>query len=228
MLFINLQDLIHIFLLFDQLNFKMSTNQISFHSYMVEAQENIRTSKEQNVPCGTCTACCTSSYFKVVEADEVETINKIPKHLRHYSPGLSEGSILIGYDSNGHCVMLKDGQCSIYDFRPKMCREFDCRVFVVSGLQVEEDDKALISKRVENWEIIYENGLKQIDHDKLKKVAKFLEENRNDLGLEIIPDNSTELSNFVLRYYDDFLSNFPNITDQIDLNHLRKLLKSFE
>jgi Fe-S-cluster containining protein len=27
----------------------------------------------------------------------------------------------------GGCSMFIDGKCSIYDYRPKSCRQFDCR-----------------------------------------------------------------------------------------------------
>ena len=38
------------------------------------------------------------------------------------------------------CLYLKDGQCSIYEFRPNVCRQYFC----------ENDDRVAISSRTEN------------------------------------------------------------------------------
>ena len=37
--------------------------------------------------------------------------------------------------SAGHCPMLVDGRCSIYEHRPRTCRTYDCRVFPAAGLE---------------------------------------------------------------------------------------------
>ena len=101
------------------------------------------------VPCGACTACCTSSQFVHIEPDETETLAHVPAALRFPAPGLPKGHVVLGYDERGHCPMLVDGACSIYEHRPRTCRTYDCRVFAVTG--VEPEGQPAIAARVREW-----------------------------------------------------------------------------
>ena len=87
-----------------------------------------------DVPCGTCTACCTSSQFVHIEPDERDALAHIPAELLFPAPGRPRGHVLLGYDERGHCPMLVDGACSIYAHRPRTCRTYDCRVFAAAGV----------------------------------------------------------------------------------------------
>jgi Fe-S-cluster containining protein len=102
------------------------------------------------VPCGTCTACCTSSQFVHIERDERKTLARIPVALRFPAPGRPEGSVVLGYDEHGHCPMLVDGACSIYQHRPRTCRTYDCRVFAATGVEPDATQPA-IAARVREW-----------------------------------------------------------------------------
>ena len=104
---------------------------------------------EMQVPCGACTACCTSSQFVHIEPDETETLARMPAALRFPAPGLPKGHVVLGYDERGHCPMLVDGACSIYEHRPRTCRTYDCRVFAVTG--VEPEGQPAIAARVREW-----------------------------------------------------------------------------
>jgi Fe-S-cluster containining protein len=106
---------------------------------------------ESSVPCGACTACCTSSQFVHIDPDETETLARVPVELRFPAPGLPEGHVVLGYDERGHCPMLVDGACSIYEHRPRTCRTYDCRVFAVTG--VEPEGQPAIAARVAAWRI---------------------------------------------------------------------------
>jgi Fe-S-cluster containining protein len=101
------------------------------------------------VPCGTCTACCTSSQFVLIEPDEVETLARVPAALRFPAPGRPPGHVVLGYDAQGRCPMLVDGVCSIYEDRPRTCRVYDCRVFAATG--VEPEAQPAIAARVREW-----------------------------------------------------------------------------
>ena len=108
-----------------------------------------------DVPCGTCTACCTSAYFVHIEPDEVETLRRIPKALRFPAPGRPPGHVVLGYDERGHCPMLVDGKCSIYEHRPRTCRAYDCRVFTAAGLSPDDDGKPKVAERTRRWRFSY-------------------------------------------------------------------------
>jgi Fe-S-cluster containining protein len=57
---------------------------------------------------------------------------------------------VLGYDERGHCPMLGDGGCSIYEHRPRTCRTYDCRVFTATGVEPGEAQVA-IARRVHRW-----------------------------------------------------------------------------
>ena len=61
-----------------------------------------------DVPCGTCTACCTSSQFVHIGPDETDTLAHIPASCCSPRRGLPRGHVLMGYDHRGHCPMLVD------------------------------------------------------------------------------------------------------------------------
>ncbi|MBK7760027.1 MAG: YkgJ family cysteine cluster protein, partial [Deltaproteobacteria bacterium] len=100
---------------------------------------------------GDCTACCTSSYFIHVRPDDKAALARIPKKLLFAAPGLPKGHKVMGFDQRGHCPMLVDGRCSIYDDRPRTCRTYDCRVFAATGLLAGEADKARINAQAARW-----------------------------------------------------------------------------
>lgn len=108
---------------------------------------------ESDVPCGGCTACCESSQFVHVEADELDALAAIPAELLVPAPGATDGSSVLGYDSAGRCPMLVDGGCSIYAVRPRACRTYDCRVFAAAGV---EPDQPLVAVRVRRWRFSYD------------------------------------------------------------------------
>jgi Fe-S-cluster containining protein len=113
----------------------------------------LRGGGDAEVPCGSCTACCTSSQFVPIGADETDTLAHIPAELLFPAPRLPKGNVLLGYDERGHCPMLVDGRCSIYEHRPRTCRVYDCRIFAATGLDVGADDetKDPIAERVRQW-----------------------------------------------------------------------------
>ena len=57
-----------------------------FSSWMTEMQGAIRGERGSDVPCGGCTACCTSSQFVHIEPDETDTLAHIPAALLFPAP----------------------------------------------------------------------------------------------------------------------------------------------
>jgi len=120
-----------------------------FATWVVGMQAAIRGERESDVPCNGCTACCTSSQFVHIGPDEHDTLAHVPAEVRFPAPGLPKGHFVMGYDERGHCPMLIDGDCSIYDHRPRTCRMYDCRIFAVTGV---EPDQPAIAARVRDWQ----------------------------------------------------------------------------
>jgi Fe-S-cluster containining protein len=141
-----------------------------FSSWLDDTLRGLADGRGIDVPCGTCTACCRSSYFIHVEPDEVETLRRIPKALRFPAPGLPEGHVVLGYDEQGCCPMLVDDRCSIYEHRPRTCRTYDCRVFPATGVS-PEDDKPLVAARASRWQFAMPTDDDRAEHDALREVA---------------------------------------------------------
>jgi hypothetical protein len=123
-------------------------------SWMAE----VASGDDVDVPCGTCTACCRSSFFIHLEPDEQRTIAAIPRALLFPAPGRPKGHLVLGYDERGHCPMLVEDRCSIYDVRPRTCRRYDCRVYAAAGLDPLDDDKPLVAAQVRRWHFVDDDG----------------------------------------------------------------------
>ena len=113
-------------------------------------QRALRDDADADVPCGECTACCTSSQFVHIAPDETETLARIPKELLFPAPGAPRGHVVLGYDEHGRCPMF-DGRCTIYEHRPRACRAYDCRIFAATGVVVDDPAQVAIARRARRW-----------------------------------------------------------------------------
>ena len=161
------------------------------------------------VPCGECNACCRSSYFIHVRPEETQTLARIPEELLFPAPGLPEGNVLLGFDDNGHCPMLVDGQCSIYEHRPLTCRSYDCRVFaaagIAAGIATGGDEKALVDQRVGRWEFTPTTTRDRSEHTAVRAAARFLRERADCFPAGVVPGNPTQLAILAIKVHEVFL-----------------------
>jgi Fe-S-cluster containining protein len=152
----------------------------------------LRGEGESNVPCGGCTACCTSSQFVHIEPDEHETLAHIPAALRFPAPGLPPGNVLLGYDERGHCPMLVDDECSIYEHRPRTCRTYDCRIFPATGFEADDAAQGAIAQRARRWRFEFPAPIDRVRIDAVRAAAAAV---ARDQG----PGNATRLAVLSLR-----------------------------
>jgi len=145
-----------------------------FSAWLTDMQAAISGERDSTVPCGGCTACCTSSQFVHIGPDEVDTLAHIDPRLLFPAPRLPKGNVVLGYDEVGRCPMLIDNVCSIYEHRPRTCRTYDCRVFPAAG--VEPDDKPLVAERARRWEFEYADDDARALHDAVRAAAQFVRE----------------------------------------------------
>ena len=123
---------------------------VAFPRWLNQLKDALRSDEDMDVPCGECTACCTSSYFIHIAPHESEALSRIPKALQFDAPGLKTGHVLLGYKADGSCAMFENGGCTIYDARRQTCRNFDCRILAVAGL-LESADRPAINDRIVQW-----------------------------------------------------------------------------
>jgi hypothetical protein len=157
-----------------------------------------------DVPCGTCTACCTSSQFVHIGPDEPDTLSRIPKALLFVAPGLPRGHVVMGYDERGHCPMFVDGACSIYEHRPRTCRTYDCRVFPAAGLEPDHDGRAGIAAQIRRWRFDVPEPDDEVLQAAVRAAASYLRANAKLLP-GLVPGNSTQLAFLAVGIREVFL-----------------------
>lgn len=158
-----------------------------------------------DVPCGGCTACCTSSQFVHIGPDETETLAHIPAELLFPAPRLPAGNVVLGYDELGHCPMLIDNACSIYDHRPRTCRTYDCRVFPASGLELADDDKVAITRQTRRWKFTFPTNAEQTRHDAIRAAVTFLRDRPDVFPTDAMRPTTTQLAVLAIELHDLFL-----------------------
>lgn len=160
---------------------------------------------EVDVPCGSCTACCRSSYFVHIQPHEVETLRRIPVALRFPAPGLPAGNVLLGYDERGHCPMLVDDRCSIYEHRPLTCRAYDCRIFAAAGLSPEADGKVAIAERVRRWRFAHTTTTDEVEHAAVVAAASFLSARGDSFPGGKPPTSAGQIASSAVKVHRAFL-----------------------
>jgi Fe-S-cluster containining protein len=167
------------------------------------------------VPCGECTACCTSSQFIHIGPEEIETISRIPGQLLFPVPGLPEGNVLMGYDDKGQCPMFADGKCSIYEHRPRTCRTYDCRVFPATGLELQDEDKRQILERTRRWRFEFSTPLDSVLRSAVLAAATYLRDQAQLFPLGLLPRNQAQLGFLAIQIHDVFLEHRAESADVI-------------
>jgi Fe-S-cluster containining protein len=155
------------------------------------------------VPCGDCTACCTSHQFIHIRPRETECLARIPKKLLAPALGLPKGSMLLGYFKNGHCPMLVDSKCALYAHRPLTCRMYDCRLFAACGIKAGAKDKTRINQAIQRWQFEYPSKQDHAAQAAVIKAVKTLQSQANDDPAMTIP---AALALCAVKTYRNFLS----------------------
>jgi hypothetical protein len=166
-----------------------------------------------DVPCGSCTACCTSSQFVLIGPDETDTLTHVPPEVRFPAPGAPAGWQLLPYDEHGRCPLLGPSGCTIYDHRPRTCRTYDCRVFAAAALEPDAD-KPAIAAQVRRWRFAVTNP---VDEDVLRSVraaARFLEAHADALAVDGLPAAVTQRAVLAVELHGRFVAaDAPDVAD---------------
>lgn len=183
-----------------------------FSEWLCDAEASLQSGAgTAAVACGTCTACCRSSMFIHINPEETQTIQRIPRALLFAAPGLPKGHLVMGYNDQGHCPMLVDDKCSIYEYRPQTCRSYDCRVFAATGVAVDRDQPD-IAQRVNAWVFDYESEESSKEHRSLKDAAAFLQKSAPLFPPGALPSRPAQLAALALRIYRMFSTNTNDAT----------------
>lgn len=183
-----------------------------FSSWLQRTRSALIQGTEVAVPCGECTACCTSSYFVHIRPEEIQTLTRIKRKLIFSAPGLPKGNVVMGYDQHGHCPMLIDTTCSIYAHRPRTCRAYDCRIFSAAGIAAGNADKALINQRIDRWQFSYPSQRDRDEHAAVKSAEQFLCAHAECFPAGAVPSNPSQLAILAIKVYDVFLKHIDDLS----------------
>ena len=175
-----------------------------FSEWLEEAEGAIRRGEVSDVPCDGCTACCRSSQFIHIAPDEADALAHVPAALLFAAPGLPAGHVLMGYDERGHCPLLVDDRCSIYEHRPRTCRTYDCRVIAATGVELDADQHR-IAERAAHWRFGHPTEIDEVRHDAVRAAATYVSAHRDDLPAGAVPGNPTQLAVLAIDVHDVFL-----------------------
>jgi len=178
----------------------------NFSSWLRQFRKAISTESGTKVDCGECTACCSSSYYIRIGPKETQALKHVNKDLLVYAPGLPKGYRLLVYEKNGLCPMLKGVKCSIYNFRPKTCRIYDCRIFAAAGISADDGGNALIAKQAKRWKFNYPAKRDRAEHSAVKAAAKFIRQHPKSFPGGRIPGTPSQLAVLALKAYSIFMS----------------------
>lgn len=176
-----------------------------FSTWLHTTLANLKDEQGVEVDCRTCTGCCTSSYFIHIRPDETQTLAQIPRRLRVAAPGMPSGHVLLGFNQEGVCPMLKGGQCAIYSHRPQTCRNYDCRVFAAVGLEAGGDDKAHINQRIHRWEFSFPTPRDRQEKQAVQAAAQFIRDHAEQFPGGRVPTNPSQLALLALKSHPVFL-----------------------
>lgn len=176
-----------------------------FATWILEIQAAIAGERSSDVPCGSCTACCTSSQFIHIAPDEADTLAHIPSALLFPAPRLPQGHVLMGYNEHGHCPMFIDNRCSIYEYRPRTCRTYDCRVFPATGIEPDEVDKAFVAQQARRWRFAYPTEQDDALQEAVRAAAVFLQEHPYGLPEGVSTASPTQMAVLAIEMHGLFL-----------------------
>ena len=97
------------------------------------------------VPCGTCHACCHSPVAVSPEAGDDPSLYKLAISVDRTAPN-QHAMVTLDRKPDGSCYALRNGRCTIWDKRPRVCRNFDCRKMFVLHSKAERSEERRVGK----------------------------------------------------------------------------------
>ena len=151
--------------------------------------------------------------FVHIAPEETATIRSIPRELLFPAPGRPEGHLVLGYDDQGRCPMLRDDRCSIYDARPQTCRTYDCRILAAAGVLPADPRHADIARRVQAWQFQHPTEQSFRKSAQVRQAFVFLQTNRSLFPPGSLPEHPEQLAAMAIRIHRMFLTDEENSSE---------------
>jgi Fe-S-cluster containining protein len=176
-----------------------------FGSWLSQARASLRGNGGAEVACGDCIGCCTSSLFIHIRPEDSQTLAKVPAKLLVRAPGWPRGHMVMGFSKDGACLMLNESKCSIYQQRPRTCRDYDCRIFAAAGIDAGGKDKTIINKRVREWLFTYPAESDEFAHNAVRSAASFIQKQSASFPGGRVPMAPSDIAVLAIKVYAVFL-----------------------
>jgi hypothetical protein len=159
---------------------------------------------DAHVPCAGCTACCRASQFIPVHPDEADALAALPAELLFPMPGRPDVRLL-GYTEEGHCPMLVDDRCTVYEHRPRACRAYDCRVFTATGVAPDAELQPAVAARVGRWRFDVVDADDRAVLAALQAAGRWVEQHGATLAPAVAPVTAVQRALLALELHGAFL-----------------------
>jgi Fe-S-cluster containining protein len=176
-----------------------------FSAWVQDMLGALRGERSSDVPCLGCTACCRASQFVHVAPDEADTLAHIPPALLFPAPRMPRGHMILGHDERGHCPLLVDDLCSIYQHRPRACRTYDCRIFAAAGLEPDGEAQAEVRQRIRRWRFTYPSPSDRVEGSAVRSAARFVSDHPEVLPDDVTVSDTTQRAVLALRLHRLFV-----------------------
>lgn len=113
--------------------------------------------------------------------------------------------MILGYDEQGHCPMLENGSCSIYDQRPRTCRSYDCRIFPATDLKLTDQAKSAILEQTQRWKFTLDDSHDLEKQAAVQKAAIFIQDHVHLFPQGATPGTTTHIALMAIKVYELFL-----------------------
>ena len=187
----------------------MTTDSIAagpFGAWLAQARAALRGEAGNDVPCGDCVGCCTSSYYIPLRPRDVAVLEQVPAAFLTKSQDQPFSHWLMGHRTNGHCPMFAGQGCSVYATRPQTCRDYDCRVFAAAGIDAGGADKDTINRRVRAWTFTYTDDAEREAHAAVRQTAAFLRGHASLFPKGFVPATPMGIAVLAIKVYAVFLT----------------------
>lgn len=164
----------------------------------------LRGEQDASVPCGECTGCCISSYPIPLRPDDHVALVRVPAEFLRLPAVTGGGAARMGYRVDGSCPLLQSGRCTIYDDRPRTCRDYDCRIYTAAGL-LPDGDRPAIQQRVREWNFEPGDEASVRDANAVRKAARFIRQHAALFPPAVRAGSATAAAVLAVQVYSVFL-----------------------
>jgi Fe-S-cluster containining protein len=184
-----------------------------FSAWLAATRTALRGSGGTDVPCGDCTGCCTSGYSLQIRPSDARALAAIPVQMLVDSD-FAPGQKTLLPQSDGRCMMLREGRCSIYAHRPQTCLDYDCRVFAAAGVLAGGADKSAINRRVRAWRFSYPAEIDRREQVAVRAAAAFIRGPESQRRGSRLPLSPMGIAVLAIKAYPLFLPGEPTVGDE--------------